>query len=550
MKIKKKFSKICEKFCQEFNKLQEKKISPVIFLGSFSFIIGLRIFIEFFLVLQKIKPEELLIEYLHNWLFFLILSIFIWFLLSFILKINPKKLTFFVMLSFWLIILPPIFDIIQTKGSVYWSFYALVDFQSLFRHFATFFGELPSGIRYFGSKIGFILAMLFTGGTVFILSRSYFKALISIFFTYIIIFILGIFPSFLTFIYYFFEGSKKVSEVKDFHAIQLFNRTEKVFGLEFNNLKYSLAHNLDIIYFILVIFLAIGLFCWLSRVKFIDFLKNLRFPQLFCHFGLLFMGMSVGFWAYPESLNLSIFSYFVIISLILSIFLAWEASVIFNDLSDFEIDLISNKERPLPMGSFNAKEYRDFGLILLFLSLIGGLVVGVKFALILLLYQIIGWFYSAPPFRIKKIPVLATFVSSFALILIFFMGFILFSGENNLLGLSWRIIILLFAVFTFSLPLKDFKDIEGDREKGVWTIPVIFGERIAKLIVASGIFLSFMFSVFLLNEFNLFWWALIFGSSTFLLVVNKEIKNTKILWWILGLVFCYGLILVKTIFLN
>ena len=98
--------------------------------------------------------------------------------------------------------------------------------------------------------------------------------------------------------------------------------------------------------------------------------------------------------------------------------------------------------------------------------------------------------------------------------------------------------------------LQDFKDMAGDRQNGIWTLPVIFGEKKAKIIIAVGVFVSFLASVFILNELRLFWWALLFGSSAFLVIVNKEIKNTKIFWWILGIISLYFLVLVKTIFLK
>jgi len=133
--------------------------------------------------------------------------------------------------------------------------------------------------------------------------------------------------------------------------------------------------------------------------------------------------------------------------------------------------------------------------------------------------------------------------------LVFLMGFILFSGEENLTKLPWRLLLLLFLTIAAALPLKDFKDIEGDRQDRIWTIPVIFGEAFGRLIVGSGIFICFIVSVFVLNEMRLFLWAIIFGSTAFLLIVRKEIKNTNIFWWIFGLIIGYSLILVKVIFL-
>ncbi len=57
----------------------------------------------------------------------------------------------------------------------------LVDFQDILRHFFTFFGELPSGIKYFGAKITFILAIIFVGFLVLIKTKSLFKAIFSAF---------------------------------------------------------------------------------------------------------------------------------------------------------------------------------------------------------------------------------------------------------------------------------------------------------------------------------------------------------------------------------
>ena len=102
---------------------------------------------------------------------------------------------------------------------------------------------------------------------------------------------------------------------------------------------------------------------------------------------------------------------------------------------------------------------------------------------------------------------------------------------------------------TLSLPIKDFKDIEGDRKYQIWTVPVIFGEETGRLITAVGIFISFMLSVFMLNEFRLFWWALLFGIIAFLIVINQKIKPRRLFWWVLGTVAAYGVILIRVLFL-
>jgi 4-hydroxybenzoate polyprenyltransferase len=171
-----------------------------------------------------------------------------------------------------------------------------------------------------------------------------------------------------------------------------------------------------------------------------------------------------------------------------------------------------------------------------------------KFGILLFVYQVLAWFYSAEPFRLKRFPLLASFFSALTLLTVFFSGYIFFSPEQNIEHLSWRIIFLLLITYTLSLPIKDFKDIAGDKKDGVRTIPVIFGEERGRLIVASGIFISFILSIFFINESRLFWWAVIFGSASFLVMTNKKIHPRKVFWWILPLIMVYGLIALKIIF--
>jgi chlorophyll synthase len=292
------------------------------------------------------------------------------------------------------------------------------------------------------------------------------------------------------------------------------------------------------------------LFFFSNRDKFWAMLKNIRIPQCLFHLGLFSVGLGLGYLAYPDNLTLNLFSFFAVLGLMIAILLAWKASIIVNDLYDLETDNLTNFDRPLPQSAFSFREYAGLGIICFIFSLAGGLAVNFKFAILLLIYQIIAWFYSAPPFRFKRFPLLATFISSLALLVVLFMGFLVFSGEHNIQGLSWRIIFLFMLVLTLSLPIKDFKDIAGDRQAGVWTIPVIFGEELGRIIVGAGIFLSFVSSIFFLNERSLFFWAVILGAIAFLIIVSEKIKTRQLIWWILPCVIAYGLIVIKVALLQ
>jgi chlorophyll synthase len=538
--------KLKQKIRHLFEEVYKIETNLVVWTFSFLGIMTIREFLENFLSGQSAIFEEIITDYLHNMFFFGLSFLFVLIILGWLLKTNPSRIKNVLLVAFWLVIFPPIIDMARTGGEVFWSFYLLSDLRALGLQFITFFGHLPPGIVYFGTKIVFASAIILIASFVFLISRNILKALFSAFFVYAALFFMGSFPTWGAFFYYFATGAKKISDINSIDIISIFAGFYPLFGIEFNNFKYSLAHNLNLLYYPLLLFIASILFFWINREKFLAVLKNTRLPQVIYHFGLFFTGTGLGYLAYTDNFHLNFFSLLAIFDLLIAIWLAWIASVIVNDIYDFKVDETSNPQRPLQQGIFNEKEYWELGVIFFMLSLLGGTIVSLKFAALLFVYQILAWAYSAPPYRLKKFPVLATFMSAAASLIILFLGFTLFSGDNNLQGLSWKIILLFLISFTLVLPLKDFKDVAGDKKCNIWTIPVIFGEEKGRLINAIGIFIPFVLSVIFLNEFRLFWWALLFGSVSFLIIMTK--KPRQLFWWVLGITTLYGLILTKIIF--
>ncbi|MDQ1283809.1 MAG: hypothetical protein QG620_157 [Patescibacteria group bacterium] len=534
-------------FAREITKKEIRLVSCVaIFLA----ILILRNFIEQFIALTSpVTPEEAVIELAHNLFFFSLTYLLIWIFISLVLKTKPQKLAYLFVWSFLLMLLPPLIDMARTGGEIFWSFYLLGGPKELFGYFVSIFGNLPSGIVYFGTKITFLLAIGLISAFVFLRTKDWAKTAFSAVGTYIVLFFMGAFPSVFFFVFNFFSGKMAVSDIQGFHIAQFFGASGKLWGINFESLKYAFAWKLDIIYFPFLVLLLSALFYLISREKLAAVLKNYRYPQVVYHSGLFLAGLGLGILAYPGNFELTLFSVGAVFALLISVWLAWFASVVVNDIYDFEIDAISNPERPLQKGVLQPKEYAELGITCFLLSLLGGLTLGFPFAALLLAYQILAWFYSAPPYRLKKFPFLATFTSSLALLMILFLGYILAADDQSIHSLSWKISLLLLIAYTISLPIKDFKDIAGDKAGEIWTVPVIFGEKKGRLIVAANLFISYMLSVFFLNELNLFLWAVIFGTLTFLVVNSPKIKPRQLFWPVLGLVFVYGVILVRVVFL-
>ena len=528
----------------------KKKIPLIDWVAIFLMIIFFRIFIEFFLAYSThLFLKSLIVEYLHNLFFFSLSYLLIWFFLSFLLKIKLTKLSYIFLWATLLILFPPILDMLKTQGQVFWSFYLLSSPPLLFKQFITYFGHLPSGIVYFGTKITFSLTLFLSASLIFIKTKDTLKTLLGIIGVYLILFFMGAFPTLFVIFYDLFTAPQKIAHLQGYTIAQFFSAHSGILGLKYQGIAYSLASSLDLIYFPLLV-LLLGLFFLFSQKKqFLALIRNYRYSQVIYLSGLFFIGLGLGALAYPENFNLNLFSILAILVALISIWLAWKTSVIINDLYDLAIDKISNIHRPLPQNIFTRQEYASLGIVFFLLSLIGALTLNLTFVALILAFQFLAWFYSAPPLRLKKIPLLATFISAWASVTVLFLGFTLLSPNQSLEGLSWRIPLLLIITYTLCLPIKDFKDIKGDQKYAVWTLPVIFGERKARLIVAINLFISFMLSVFFLNELRLFFWALFFGVITFLIVINEKINPRKLPSWVLGFVFIYGLILLKIVFL-
>ena len=541
---------ILKKISKHIDKLINQEVGILTWTLGFLGIIAIRLFLDNFIAstgdFSLISANSL-----HNILFFLLSFLWLLLILSFLLQIKPFKLSNFFFWSIFLIILPPVFDLIKTGGSVFWSGYLINGWRELLVQYSTIFGNLPSGITYFGTRIVFTFAIFAIAVIIYAMSRNWLKAILGAFLAYTSLFAMASFPSLFTFVYYFFTKSRLVSAVNSVDIAQLLLASHPILGLKVNGfLQESLTFHLNLVYFLFVLAVLGGMLLVSNREKFVAIWKNIRLPQLVYHSGLFFVGIGLGYLAYPNNLNLNIFAFLAVAVLLCSIWLAWLASVVTNDIYDFAIDNISNPERPLQKRIFTVFAYRKFGIFIFILSIFGGLIVSLKFAALLAIYQFLAWTYSAKPFRLKKFVLLGTFISALDSLIILFMGFTLLSGDQNIQGLSWRIILLLLISLTISLPIKDFKDIAGDRAEDIWTIPVLFGEELGRMIVASSIFISFMLSVFLLNEFKLFWWALFLGSAAFLSVTNKKIKPRQLFWWVLGCVFIFVIILGQTLFVK
>lgn len=564
-------------FQKIINSIENSPISFRLWLAAFSGIIVLRLLVENWLENFRNRSGLFLFyEFTHTFLFFLISYILFAALVNKILKVEIKKAVNVLLWGFLIIVTPPIIDFIISKGRGFWSFYKFDSLAGLAKRFFTFFGDKPEiGITY-GVRIEVALAIVFLFIYSLIKSKDIIKSLSLSFFSYLIFFVLGTFPSYAAILLRGF--SKGFINVGEIDAAQIFLTPAKIFSREIPDIISALNIKMSLVYsLILISLLVVGCLPELlrrtsgqasllfSRKKALSFFANARYPQLIYHGGLLIVGAGLAYIFTGAPVEINFFNVIGLLVLLSSVFFAWLASVVPNDIYDQESDrLTPNKNRPLIQGVFTPGEYKMVGWTLFIVSIFLAAVVNFKIALLLIVYQTIAWIYSCPPLRLKRFAFVSTFVSSIASLMILFSGYILISSEQNIKGIPFPLIALLVIGYTLALPIKDLKDIEGDKKNGVWTVPVLFGEYWGKAVVGGGLFLSFIASVAIFNEFRLFWWALICGAISFWIILSSgENKKTcpaanckfcfgvtykRLPWWILGIVMIYGIILVKIIF--
>ncbi len=519
-------------------------------LISFLTISAVRFLLEsvFLLNLENRSLESFLGVFLHSvFLFFLFSFVVFIIFLQFVTKESLKKIANIILWGQWLIIFPPIIDKIIFGKEKFWSFYILDSFHEIIKRFFLFFGENPQiGITY-GTRIEVAVSSVLVGVYLFFKTKKFSWFISGSFLSYLILFLMGVLPSFLGFLILSFSGMPLFS-IESHHLAGFFLSPLEIFDFSTKDVRVAIHYKMSL-FIAPLLFLSLAILeAKYSFLKFKSLFKNIRFPQMIFNGGLFFIGVSLAWKNFPQNLSFSFFEILSLINLLLAIFCAWYFSVLTNDLADVEIDKITNSDRPLIKKILTVDEFQDLAIVFASLSLIFSLVVNPKSFLLILAYLLITLIYSFYPFRLKRFLGVSSFVASFASLILLLLGYCLVSEGQSLTGFDWRMGFFLFGAYFLMLPIKDLKDIEGDKKAGVATIGTWLGEERARIFLGLVLWLLFISAIFILKENRLSLWSLVFGVVGFWLMINPKIKPRQLTVWIISLVFLYGIIILKFIF--
>jgi chlorophyll/bacteriochlorophyll a synthase len=489
-------------------------------------------------------------------LFFQGAHLFFFFLFSFLLllplvaaagKTSFLKAASLLLFGFLVILFPPIIDAFIFGQEFYWSFYIFDSLTNMPERFFTFFGNNPHlGITY-GVRAEVALVTL----GVFVYSyakvpnwrRSFYYG----FLVYAALFFLGTLPSWIA--YVLLAKDLGLLTITHTNIAELFLSPGTFLGREATDLRSALGYKMNLFLFPGSLFLTLYIWFQLNRQSFLAAWKNLRLPQVFYHSGLLLTGILLSIIYAPASFSFDLFSLLSLFALLCATTFAWVSSIVLNDLYDTKIDAHTNTTRPLITGAISSETYRAYGMVLFVASLAVSSLVSFRAALFLLAYQALAYLYSAPPLRLKRFLGIATVIASAAGMLILFLGYTLLSPSHTLVGLPPSLLWYLFFVLAVLLPLKDFKDVLGDKKDGVTTLPVALGIPAAQAIMSALGFLVFLSSIFVFHTPELLVPALLFGSLAFWIIDRAGRPKSRITFYMLSPLFMllaclYGISLV------
>lgn len=169
-----------------------------------------------------------------------------------------------------------------------------------------------------------------------------------------------------------------------------------------------------------------------------------------------------------------------------------------NDWCDRHVDAINQPERPIPSGRVPGRWGLWIALSMSIISLIIGYHLGVWVFAATIFAVIAAWAYSAEPLRMKKSGWWGP-----GLVAICYEGLPWFTGAAVILGTlpSTEIIAIAFLYAAGAhgiMTLNDFKALEGDKETGVRSLPVILGTQKAAFFACLTMALPQFFIIILI----------------------------------------------------
>jgi len=442
-------------------------------------ITSIRIFFDFTLLEYPIELDifqHYVRFYLENIYYFIIVFLLVVFFISKVIKGKILSVANLGIKFFPVIIIPPLIDFFifnRIKG------YEYSTVENFFYNLFTI--SWLKGDASVGISLEITIALLFIGGYVYYNQRSILKSLLAVFFITLFLVIIS--------------------------------TPEIFFGYMADYIYLKFLPNY---YFFPLILLSGFLIYHHKKERLIGILSNLRPVKSIIFILTVFLGsfaiISFGY----------VFELYKMFLASLAIFFVWQFSIVINDIYDYKIDKISNRNRPLIKNLISVDDYGFVALVFAFFALSFSAIVNIYVFLLIILGILLAIIYSTPPIRLRK-NYLGNLLIGSSLVISFMVGVLAFGNfellfEENIV----RYIFLIFLLSTVVTFTKDLKDIKADSKYGIKNFYTVFGKEKGKIIVTVLVSLVLNIPVIILREFMFAPFILAISLLTAYLYYKKE----------------------------
>lgn len=246
-----------------------------------------------------------------------------------------------------------------------------------------------------------------------------------------------------------------------------------------------------------------------------------------------------------------VFSDFDFALLVLTTVLIAAGGYVINDYFDMQIDKANNSAKQIVGEIIREKTALIIYVLLNVLAIIIGIYISnkagnFKYAIIFIFIAFLLLFYSAR-YKRKFLSgnIIVAFLSACVLIIVALFEIFAFSNLRISIYVIWdelRFLIFGYAAFAFLVNLnreiiKDIEDVEGDKELGCRTLPIVAGELVSKIVAVGLTLITIALLIF--GQVQLFqsgneilcWYFLIvqllFAYLTYKIIIAKEKKHYK-----------------------
>ncbi len=186
---------------------------------------------------------------------------------------------------------------------------------------------------------------------------------------------------------------------------------------------------------------------------------------------------------------------------------------IINNFYDSEKDLINRPIKSRLDKLVNQNTKLSFYFVLNFSAVIMASYVSFRAVIFFSIYIFAIWFYSH---KLKKLPFIGNLTSAILTITPFFAIFMYYKNFETVIFVHAMFLFLIISIRELT---KDLENIKGDLVQNYKTIPILYGEKASKIMLAILSTLTLIPTYLLLYRFEIGHMYIYFYLCTFLLVV-------------------------------